>query len=492
MKKIKLLSIILSVCMSTTIILSGCGKKAEETKATENSAAEKKPAELKLCISPMNFGNSTDQTYIDEVKKVIEEKTNTKLELTVPPHNTYPDKLNVLMMSGDIPDVFLVQSATTNIPSYAAKGSLLALDDLIKKNTTLSQYDTSLFSSLKSQGKIYGIPLARPQTQVILARKDILDANGAKVPTTTDEFYNEMKKLVSTGIVPLTFPKWVGNFQYFYDSFGAYYGFAQNESGKWYDGFNTQEMKDSLTYLAKLYKDGILDKEFSTNENAKMREKQWAGKAASSVYWTSYLMTYDLESKKQDPNASNIVIPMLKGPSGKGGAMNAGVTDAMAVSAKSKNPEAAVSVAAWLGGTMEGFVTQRNGVKGKHYTIGADGVAVTTPEAEKTGYKFDAGTILSTYAKGTPEFKFDAASQKAYEANLKAFDEVDKVTGPKYSVPSGKSDLYDKNQASYGKKLDELSTKVIMGSMDLNSMYKEYETFFKSITGDKILEELNK
>jgi len=52
--------------------------------------------------------------------------------------------------------------------------------------------------------------------------------------------------------------------------------------------------------------------------------------------------------------------------------------------------------------------------------------------------------------------------------------------------------LYDKNLAVYKKKIDEISSKIIMGSVTIEEGFSEYENFWKSINGDSMLEQLNK
>ena len=82
-----------------------------------------------------------------------------------------------------------------------------------------------------------------------------------------------MAKLLGTGIAPFTFPKWVDNFQFFYNSFGAWAGVYKNEDGVYVDGFQEPEIVEALTYIHELYTMGILNAEFIKTENSKMREK---------------------------------------------------------------------------------------------------------------------------------------------------------------------------------------------------------------------------
>jgi ABC-type glycerol-3-phosphate transport system substrate-binding protein len=108
----------------------------------------------------------------------------------------------------------------------------------------------------------YGDP-DRPSAWTVLIRKDWLDKLGLKVPTTLDEFYNTVKAfrdrdangngikdevVVSNGGITLGIPQWFG---LGHELVAAVDGKAQSP---WYQ----PGMKDYLTFMNRLYKEGLL------------------------------------------------------------------------------------------------------------------------------------------------------------------------------------------------------------------------------------------
>ncbi|MCX7708454.1 MAG: extracellular solute-binding protein [Clostridia bacterium] len=495
----KLIVLLLAVALAVTMF-AGCGSKsADTTEKKETSKEAEKPKEkvkLSFCLSQNGWGGeAVDPELMAEVEKVIEEKTNTDLEVIAPPQSSYNEKLNVMLSSGQIPDIFAVRKAMDNMQVYAARGYTMPLDDLLKKAPDItSQIDKKYMEYVTVGGKVHGVPMYVPMTKNLWLRKDMMDKYGVKLSETptTEEFYNEMKKMADKGIVPFTFPKFLDNLPFFTNPFGAYFGIGQNKDGKFYDGFNTPEMKEALTYINKLYKDKIWDKEFLTNENAKIREMLYSGKAASTIDYFNRFIYFAAESEKIKAPTEFVPIYELKGPKGQGGNHNEAINDVLAISAKSKVAERALEVIKYYVFSEEGVKLRILGVKDKHYTID-NGVVKATDKAKNSGYKCDVNQFFLYYPKVKDYgFKWDATTEKLLPQQLKVNEEVNKHLGPRYVVPGGKSALYDKNQPAYKKKIEEIASKIIMGSITVDKGYAEYEAFWKSINGDEMLSQLNK
>ena len=77
-----------------------------------------------------------------------------------------------------------------------------------------------------------------------------------------------MKKVVAADkkMIPFCFPKFIDNFQFFYNSFGTY-GNIYPKDGKYIDGFNTPQAKEALLYIKKLYDDPIITLEKVRNQH---------------------------------------------------------------------------------------------------------------------------------------------------------------------------------------------------------------------------------
>jgi putative aldouronate transport system substrate-binding protein len=451
----------------------------------------KAPANLTVCMP--NWGASTDPGLQEAVKDYMEKQTKTSIKMLAIPMNAYSDKINVLLASGDIPDVYRVTKAMVNVQAYTNRGYTAELDKYVRKVKEFRKIDRKYFNYMRVNGKIHAIPMGKESEKVLWTRKDILDKYGVKLSSTptTEEFYNEMKKVKD--IIPLSFPKFMDNMPFFYSTFGAYDEFIKNKRGKYYDAFNSPEMKECLKYVNRLYKEGILDKEFPTCDNTTLRNNLISGKAAVNLDYDNRYFYYYGEITRLTPNIKPDLHPLfrLTGPKGLGGTLNEAVQDAYAVSPKSKAPQAATDLIAWMYYTPDGLKAVRIGLPGKHYTIEGNN-AKLTPQAESGGMTLDLTQVMKMFVDVDQlNFGFKFPNEDMNSTYLKLTKDISKYSGPKHVVPAGASPTYDRVGPSLVKKRQELALKMILGTSSIEEGFKEYEAFFKSINGDQIIKELN-
>jgi putative aldouronate transport system substrate-binding protein len=164
---------VILVFMAFTIAVSsfiGCSARpASKSIPDADSEKESKEGTVKLtvCLPDTQWGSSRDNELQKDVIKELEGKTNTKLNCIIPPQGSYKEKVNILVSSGDIPDVFRVFQAMVSLPGYAARGQIMPLDDYIKKSPVLSKIDGSLYDYINIDEKIYYLPKYVPLTKNI-------------------------------------------------------------------------------------------------------------------------------------------------------------------------------------------------------------------------------------------------------------------------------------------------------------------------------------
>ncbi|MCQ4833273.1 extracellular solute-binding protein, partial [Hungatella sp. SL.1.14] len=115
------------VCLSMAAVLAvstaACGKK--ETETDGNGEA---PATIRIVTSV----DAQFQVDNNPVIEAIEKAANVKLEIEVPPINNYLDRLNVIMASGELPDiVFLQETSDSSFYKWADDGLLIPLDEYL-------------------------------------------------------------------------------------------------------------------------------------------------------------------------------------------------------------------------------------------------------------------------------------------------------------------------------------------------------------------------
>lgn len=117
-----------------------------------------------------------------------------KIETQHAPWSSYFDRIQTQMAGGTAPDVMFLN----NIPSYAARGALMPLDDLIEKSGfDISPYYEELLRVFSYNGKLYGLPRDN-DTTILYYNKDLFDAAGVAYPDgnwTWKEFLEAAQKL---------------------------------------------------------------------------------------------------------------------------------------------------------------------------------------------------------------------------------------------------------------------------------------------------------
>lgn len=146
-------------------------------------------------ITYMGWGNPQEAQISRNLIRAFEEKNpDIRVKYILAPN--FEDKLRT-MMAGDIPpDVFYMP--VESFPIYSAKGTLLCLDPYIEA----SKFDTSdffpqLLNAFKREGRVYGLPKDF-STQVLFYNKDLFDRDGVPYPTgswTWDDMLAAAKRL---------------------------------------------------------------------------------------------------------------------------------------------------------------------------------------------------------------------------------------------------------------------------------------------------------
>ncbi|MDY3849364.1 MAG: extracellular solute-binding protein [Bullifex sp.] len=457
------------------------------------------PVTIKLSAADNTYGLSTDPELQGAITNLILEKTGVNVEPIIPPLASYNDKLATLINSGDAPDLFVVAQCMAKIPQYVARGQLLDLTDYIKNSEALKAIDPSLLAIPYTDGNNYFVPYNNPKSKGIMIRKDVMEKYGINLSATptTEEFKREMSKLLGTGITPFTFPKWVDNFQFFYNSFGAWAGVYKNEAGVYVDGFQEPEVAEALKYIHELYTMGILNAEFITTENSQMREKTYTGQSASDIDYITNYINYVQNTEKAGCPTEMHVIYKLVGPNGDGGALNEATQTAFVISADTKHPDEAFKV-------LEAIVTDPElypaffgiGVEGAHYTLSNSGEITPTAKASNSGYKYTLNYLSDSFLNIQLD-KLPFTLNESLLAGIKTTQEHIRAVvpnlGPNHNadVLVGLSEEYDRVSPSIKSTRESIAAKIVMGSVTVEEGMAEYQNFWKSINGPKILAELN-
>ncbi|MFC5467377.1 extracellular solute-binding protein [Cohnella suwonensis] len=341
----KTLWVSLMVLLIGSIVLSACGNNNKDTSSASPSAGASAsatpsgPVEVTF-FAPQGKAPLEDNDYT----KLVEQKFNAKIKWDLAPADALIDRRQLLLASGDYPEVFLEgKFSNADLMTYGKQGVLIPLNDLIDKYApnlkALWEKKPFLKTAMTSpDGNIYGIPRFNEcyhctYSQKYWMNKEWLDKVGLPVPTTTDELYAVLKAFKTqdpngngkADEIPLTGAPnksvWNGNIDaYLMNSF------IYNDNDKYLtvtDGkvdfaANKPEWKDGLAYMQKLYKEGLIDSaSFTQNDQAIGQLGNREGdEIVGSI--TTALVSYLLNvgDEKITRHKHWVIVPPLKGPNG--------------------------------------------------------------------------------------------------------------------------------------------------------------------------------
>lgn len=212
-----------------------------------------------------------------EVWKEWQKETGVNVKFESPAVGQENDQFNIMIASGDLPDVIV------GADSKYKGGISAAIDDgvIIDHKEIIDKYapnykkfresdEERRKTTIDDNGRVLGFFNLEAYNEPIwfgmLIKKEALDKTGLPVPETVDEWYTFLKKCKEVGYdQPLNFGSnygtiWTG---LLVSAFGAYdWVYNDNGTAKW--GPMQPGMKDYLEMMAKWQKEGLLNKDWAT------------------------------------------------------------------------------------------------------------------------------------------------------------------------------------------------------------------------------------
>jgi putative aldouronate transport system substrate-binding protein len=480
----KTLGLILSTLMIVTSFV-GCKNKTEapapngkQTNATTDAAKSNEPVKIRL----MNRINADVKVDDNPYFKEIEKLANVKLEIEAPPINNYNDRLQIVMASGDLPDVIYIWNLDQNYERWASDGLFQPLDDKVGKYANLNANITKEMwevARATTTGKIHGVPKANKVNRWgYLANQQWLDKLGVKPPTNVDELYSVGKDIAAKD------PDGNGKADTFAISpFGLWndiwltsaFNLAYAKGAADIDGnFKVRERFEGyvpyLTYMRKLYTEKVLDPEFFMNKIYNDKDKVLQNRVAFFHGHDTNLV--NIVQEAPDALKRFAFYPILANQKGQvvNGATPA-VWGAWTISNGVKNVDGVLKFLDW-GNSKEGFNFMNIGVKGTHYNDydAEKRLLNRTPEQlAKAKADFSSYTALAYALKGVIAVPGDTAEKvERYNKDMdNYFKKAKEVNIPAVKAP--KLDLFGAENPDLIKKRDEMEIKYVIGEINLDA-----------------------
>lgn len=497
----KKLTVGLSAVLSLSLLAACSGNSGGSADSGASQAGEKK-----LKIRAMNILYGAAPPENGSGKKALEERYNIDYEFMPAASGEYNNKLGVTLASGDIPDTLLFPGLDQIYFNAIDNSQFIPLEKYMadsKEYPNLAKIPEDLKKILTYKGHIYGIPRLRGVPgHTIVMRKDWLDKLGLAVPATYDELYTVLKAFKEKD------PDGNGKD----DTYGLAVGMSDAGligvnavssgmralAGNWVeDGKGglipmefTPKAKEAFSFYAKLYKEGIIAKDFAIKKDQQVEDDFLLGKAGvygNSAYTFFTAARYE-KARAVNPKFELVALPPLKNADGSQGYMKfSGYFGIFAISADAGKDEAKVKkILKILDDQIgeEGATFVRWGVEGTHHKV-ENGVKTLTDLGKTEGpslYSLTNPPATGQWIYGsTDSEEIRRMKDISYKVALEGKPYLNEVEG-----------LISKTMAEKGSDLSKFVSdgiaKIVMGQASVDSIDKLFEDW-KARGGSKVMQE---
>jgi putative aldouronate transport system substrate-binding protein len=494
---------LLTTCTAALALgtLAGCGGSSDESGANPaaSQGAGESSAPLEITMLATLYGPNPPS---GPLQKLLEEKTNTKLNFTWVPGTVYVDKMTTAIAANTLPKVIQVHSTemkNTAVVNAIRSGMFWEIGDLLKDYPNLVKYqDPKLLEGTKYFGKLYSlfyeIDVSRTGIQY---RKDWLDKLGLKAPTNLDELYEVMKAFTLKDPDGNGIQDTYGDIDRNELPYGAFKNIATwhgtpnewgvDDAGKLKPDFMFPEYLDAMKYMKRLYDEKLINQDFTVTTPAQQEEKFMNGKGGMLI---GNIFAKQDKISKIHPNAVLDVLNRIEGPKGTFNYGGSGVGSLYLFPKTSVKSEAELKqILAFFNKLLEPDIYKLfNGVEGTHFKKIDDTTIEFLPEAA------DLRTNeVSPWSNVLHFANFNVYKIKQTDPLIQK--QLDLIADNKsIAVMNPAGNLLSTTQAEKGTELQKLITdatyKFILGTIDEQGFAKEVDKWRKG-GGDKIMEELN-
>lgn len=488
----RLISLILAVLM-VLALFAGCGSKQGATSQStpeasgETSATE--PAKIGTPEEPVTVTYlckdvvPTEENVIELVKQIeagmAAEGNYIKLEVLEAPAGKYAEVVPIAFRTGQVsPDIIYFQGGDLPI---SQEGMLEDLTAYINASTNvkaiMQEHNTEAVKNYP-----YLLWLAPARVQIPVMRTDwfnSLESSKALLENPTpDNYYAMFKEMKDKGICewPITTDGTILKLDSVFNHAFGVTATIVKEGDKWVYSKATKAEKDKLAYYAKLYADGLLDKEYVTKQWDTMEQAFYEGQAGFvsgtagdviNVYNNKMVQT-------KGETAQLAVLPPAKGVSQAYQSIDVTKESrGFAINADSEVKDAAWAVLEFMAGT-EGRKLDKLGLKDVHYTEESGKYKLTDKFPEwwarfwPTMQGLDTSTVNGQVLTEPAVASLEAATEYyAADTNVILPDDL---------LPL--KDAMDKLYTEY-------STDIIRGAKSIDS-FDEFVTKWNAAGGDEI------
>lgn len=287
----------------TALSVAGCGASSESTGApasepasSGSTAAVSEVGTFPIVSEPITVkglvvGRSTNTRDDRILWNKVSELTGINIEwecideealATYLAGSEWPDFIHHALSSSLVNDYGVTGGRFVNYLDY--------LDYMPNLQAAMDKYPLMKKASIESNGEMYSLPGYEVSATTVSARPyvrtDVLEAAGLSMPTTTEEFYDALVTLKEKNGVASFIPEFSNDESYWGPMLFAAFGKGTNlnfdDDGTGTVVFNrtSEQMKLYLTYMNRLYSEGLIHQEYLTLDGTSRFDAAKSGKVA--------------------------------------------------------------------------------------------------------------------------------------------------------------------------------------------------------------------
>jgi putative aldouronate transport system substrate-binding protein len=389
-------------------LFAGCQPTAPAAAPTQPAAAGGTAApaapDRVVLWSPGDNGTVADWAT-DPILAVVQEKTNTQIEMLKIGWDTYQEQLNAAVASDNLPDIIGVidHNAKTQIQQWADDGVIAPYEGAVAEAApnVIAQYQQNpTLNEIKVNDKIYAQPISwgdgnYPNMGLVHVRKDLLDKYGMTPPDTFEQYFEYLRAAKADGMQGVVFSAGNGVGPALNSFAGAHgapmLGWVKKNGA--YEFWALQpEIKESLLMFRAMVAEGLVDPASWEDREGNARDMYVSGQAASLIFnGGGHIGRIQNDMDLAGSGAQEYILPALDAGKGARGytsePMFWGVSFLGGM--RNNNPAAAARVINYLI-SEEGYKLTTVGVEGIDHKV-EDGEIVMLPERAQRGFPTEAG-----------------------------------------------------------------------------------------------------
>lgn len=487
------------------LALAGCGGGngntsggAEASGGSGAAGGETGAATVKVFKSHMGLGTmpAADDPHV----KYIEERTGVRYELeTTPPGSEPSEYLNLMIASAELPDILRPIGGVEQ--TLIQQGGALPLDDLLPEYApnvwkSIPQEAWDIVRSASPDGKIYYIPkVFLVPERAPMIRQDWVEKVGKEMPKTVDEYVELLKafrdqdpngngtadELPTSG---REFGRWM-------DHLFAIYGVAMWEGyPEWdiYDGEIqyagvTDNMREAIVFIRKLYEEKLLDNETFLNKG-----EVWQAKINNNQVGSWYHLPASVRdrynailTKAPDAYIAAMPLPKAEGFEPFVTQKSMGEPEWVIPSVNEKNaPDALKLLDFFYNPENEEFV--RFGLEGHQHEV-KDGRKVILPPADNKPIALGMKNLTT---EEDMEKRIEETYPEDQQQMVKDMFKVSKADARQIAGDGLPASVYEGYPDIQSHKLfQETLTKIVIGELPIEA-FDEYVAKWKASGGDEV------